>query len=357
LEGSTESVSPYGSLYFRIDDQMHTISAQCIIEASPCPLPTKLNNLTTPGTSLSLDWSPKGDVAAIMTYPNQAANEIGELYLFEPAKNEGHILARGEYESYLSWSPDGAWLAFSSKFSMHNSGYPEANELYVIRADGSELHALTTDLPGVKFSFAWVDSMNLAFTYARGNFEDLTNIQDIYSPESVYTANVNASQLAQIAQISNLSGIGIIGTVPILPDNQIVLRAVPVGDEKGRSKLYILDLTTTDLQEFTDTFPFWSPDGEWMVVIEGDDPLEMQSIVLMRGDGSEPREILPLPPFADSIILWSPDSQSFLLIETGEEQIIWFVPSTGSPRKINDLLGLAEGDEVLGLSWQHPTNP
>ncbi|GAB4580604.1 MAG: hypothetical protein Fur0022_33460 [Anaerolineales bacterium] len=357
LENTFESISPYGSLYFRLDDLMYSLSAQCIVEASPCPPPTKLSNLTTPGTSLPLEWSPKGDAAAIMTYPDQTAKEIGALYLFDPVKNEGHILARGEYESYLSWSPDGEWLAFSSKFTTHSSGYPEANELYVIRVDGSSLHALTPDLPGVKFSFAWVDAATLAFTYALGKFEDLSSAPNIYMPESIYTFDVNSHQLTLVTEFSNLYGLGLLGHVPGLPEHQILLDAFSVDDEGNASKLYTFDLTTTQTQAFSNTIPAWSPDGAWMIVIEGDDPLETRNIVLMRADGTELRKILPLPPFTDSIIVWSPDSQAFILIETGVEQVVWFVPITGSPRKINDVIELGKGQEILGLSWQPSLKP
>jgi Tol biopolymer transport system component len=94
------------------------------------------------------DWSPKGDWICFTS--NREDNDY-EIYLIRP---DGTGLKRLTHlpgnDGHSTWSPDGEWIAFSSgragfkdETALHPHNPQSYGEITVMRADGSEVTALT----------------------------------------------------------------------------------------------------------------------------------------------------------------------------------------------------------------------
>ncbi len=87
------------------------------------------------GIGGSLDWSPDGRYLLIVAGPP----EDKDIFRLDVDTGAVVRLTVGGNNNSPSYSPDGEWIVFNS---LRNNGQAD---LYVIRADGSELRQLTTD--------------------------------------------------------------------------------------------------------------------------------------------------------------------------------------------------------------------
>lgn len=103
-------------------------------------------------------WSPRGDRVAF----TRLVDKDYELYSVKPDGSDLQRLTNEpDNDAHGVWSPDGAWLAFSSarggfkdESVLHPyNGQPNA-DLYVMRADGSDVRQLT-DTPFEEGTVAW----------------------------------------------------------------------------------------------------------------------------------------------------------------------------------------------------------
>ena len=93
-------------------------------------------------------WSPKGDE---ISFSSDREDGDWEIYAIHP---DGTGLRRITHlpgnDAHSSWSPDGQWLAFATgmggfkdEMALHPHNPQSYGEIAVMRADGSDLHALT----------------------------------------------------------------------------------------------------------------------------------------------------------------------------------------------------------------------
>jgi Tol biopolymer transport system component len=94
------------------------------------------------------DWSPRGDW---ICFTSNRENKDYEIYVIRP---DGTGLKRLTHlpgnDAHSTWSPDGEWIAFSSgragfkdEVALHPHNPQSYGEITVMRADGSEITALT----------------------------------------------------------------------------------------------------------------------------------------------------------------------------------------------------------------------
>jgi TolB protein len=94
------------------------------------------------------DWSPKGDW---ICFTSNREDHDYEIYLIHPDGTGLKRLTRlPGNDAHSTWSPDGEWIAFSSgragfkdEMALHPHNPQSYGEITVMRADGSEITALT----------------------------------------------------------------------------------------------------------------------------------------------------------------------------------------------------------------------
>ena len=103
-------------------------------------------------------WSPKGDRIAFTRFTDSDY----ELYTIKPNGSDVRRLTnkRGN-DAHCAWSPDGEWLAFSSarggfkdEAALHPGNPQPYADIYVMRADGSDIRQLT-DTPFEEGTVSW----------------------------------------------------------------------------------------------------------------------------------------------------------------------------------------------------------
>lgn len=146
-----------------------------------------------------------------------------------------------QYDSHPGWSPDGNWIAFLSD-----------GDIYVVRPDGSDLHALT-DVGTFTNPLFWsLDGQALATVASPTLGQQLTTIDVTTGTVNYLTApslRVDPGKLAW-----SPDGAWIAFTT----QNQALYRVAATGGEPALIKSGI---------NFT---PDWSPDGKWLVIVARD---------------------------------------------------------------------------------------
>jgi Tol biopolymer transport system component len=107
------------------------------------------------GQQIAFSWSPTAN-AEIWVIPAQETSEIVQAT---------RITSDPMLDTFPAWSPDGQWIAFES-------GRSGNSEIYLMRPDGSDLHAITNH-PAIDTMPAWSpDGKQLVFVSTRdGNSE------------------------------------------------------------------------------------------------------------------------------------------------------------------------------------------
>ncbi len=110
--------------------------------------------------------SPDGTHAcmAVTTYSMKADESTSQLWLLSTDGRVQRRLTRGPKDADPQWSPDGRWIAFTSRRATKDGGALEDDaQLYVIAADGGEAERVTDHPTGVASPRWFPDSRRLAF--------------------------------------------------------------------------------------------------------------------------------------------------------------------------------------------------
>jgi len=114
----------------------------------------KIEFTTDEGTWISLDVSPDGKTIAFEL--------LGDIYTMPMARGEAKLIDGGmAFDSQPKFSPDGKWIAFLSD--------RDGNEnVWIMRADGSEAKQLSKDASGEFASPSWAPDGNYVFVSKAG---------------------------------------------------------------------------------------------------------------------------------------------------------------------------------------------
>lgn len=195
-------------------------------------------------------WSPDGQRIAFRSFRGSEANNQGKLFVatLDAGLNvtDLHQITGSDTDDQLAgWSPDGAWLLFTSAVRFSDAN--QEPDVFIARADGSQVRQLTTH-PAPDTNPVWSpDGQWIVFRSLRDGEPEL------------YTIHPDGSGLTNVSDSPR-----------------------------------------------PDTNASWSPDGAWLVYQTERDPTI--DLMLVRPDGTD-RHALTAHPAADFNPAWSPDGR------------------------------------------------
>lgn len=288
----------------------------------------------------------------------------GDIYLGDPETGQARLLVGGpESDGFAEMSRDGTKVVFGRDV-------PGGNDLYVVDADGSDLHKITDKTLVGATGGAWSADGG---TYYQSHVVDGVGVLDAYdvigdaapvriATNVLDTLAVRPPDGREIAFRTIVDGK--IGLSVVRPDGtgarSIVAPTIPAsvdmsfnelayspdgariyyqhGDADGCCQLWVMDADGTNDHRFIDSGEAWdglprvSPDGTsiafWHHLNDG----ASLRVTVARSDGTGPLvETGPVLP-DDGNWVWSPDSTKILMRPSSEtNQTAWFLDPAGGP--------------------------
>lgn len=224
-------------------------------------------------------------------------------------------------------------------FSWASSG--EDGDIFLINTDGTGLTPLTADAGDNVYTAFSPDGSTIAFTSNRsGNYE-------------LYMMRVDGSDVRRITTTPEQEE----RYMSWSPDgSRLVIEILDIDTaggnlEGGTTHLYLIDpdggnqLQLTDIEDLSDGFPDWSPDGEQIAfdrTVGLDTEAESSSIFIMNRDGTEVREV---HPDGDSP-RWSPDGSRLVF---GLEGNVYLIDPNGA--NLERLTQSGDGEDFGHATW------
>jgi TolB protein len=228
-----------------------------------------------------------------------------------------------------AWSPDGRRIAFKSRRNGNN-------ELYVMKADGSEETRLTNSFRVSEGQPSWSpDGTRLLYRKTPDN--PIVQDADIWQID-VDPANPNPRPVLERAGDERYPSYSPDGTkIVFRGDHDLV-------DHSGDEELYVMNADGTGIAQLTsnavfDSAPAFSPDGTKLAFESARDSGNalVLDIYVMNADGSDVRR-LTADPAHDEGPIWSPDGTKIAFTsERGGSSDIWLMKADGSGlRRLTD---------------------
>ena len=203
-------------------------------------------NITSDGFDKEgLDVSRDGRYAA---YVQRDSREQPRIVLYDLSSGAFRMLAKGDFQGSLCFSPDGTQLAFAQAEYM-NSGRQYYNDLYVLEIAGGRTARVSKGLRAQDPSFS-ADGKSLYFAASQGGACALGRL-DLTTRTCEYLTDFSDSCTYSHLKVS--------------PDGGKIALAAWTGD--GFSDVYIYDLARAEFQplfcdQAQELWPSWSQDGK-----------------------------------------------------------------------------------------------
>jgi len=193
-------------------------------------------------------WSPDGTrIAYVSTKDGET-----DIYVMDVASAAVTRLTHDpSWNGNPTWSPDGEWIMFdSSRDGTNRSPHNNFRNLFVVRADGTELRRVTSAL-GYNGAPSWAPSGKLvAFTSDRDGLYHL------------YTMNADGSDPRGLAPVGHIARWSPDGARVLFPATER-----PTDDPDAVTHVYTMSIDGRELRQVTDgddQMPDWTHDGGWI---------------------------------------------------------------------------------------------
>jgi serine/threonine protein kinase len=277
---------------------------------------------------------PAGFREVIVFSSHRGGIHDSQVYIMNPDGSEQTQLVASRGHSWgPRLSPDGTLLMFSSVAPGEHSSHDATgggttgsgnHEIYLGASDGTGLTKLTEQ---TSWDNGWTftpDGTRIAFTSDRndGNWE-------------IYTMALDGSD---VQRLTNDPGED--GWPSWTPDGEQVVFA---SNRTGNWEIHIMNADGSDVRQLTsipekyDTYPFVSPDGQWVVFSSQVEASREGEIYLMRIDGTD------LTRLTNTVALnyapsWSPDGSKIVFVSDrdGNENIFTMNPDGSDQQRLTD---------------------
>jgi TolB protein len=294
------------------------------------------------------EWSPNWRELALARV--RSADCRSQIYVVNADGSERRWLTRSPHrDGDLAWSPDGRRIAFVRIRGHLNGHFGGRADIYVVNADGNELHRLAHGIapalqagapsPGFASHPAWSpDGRRIAFVSNRDGNHD------------IFVVNADGGGLRNLTRSrrkrNRLEWWGPDGPRWSPDGREIAFRS----DRDGNDEIYVVNADGTELRRLThnsksDGGPLWSPDGRRILFWRSSQGYGFRGDVwVMNADGSAQRNLTrsATHPFAtDSWPAWSPDGRKILFVSDRDRNgEIYVMNADGSEeRKLTELNG------------------
>jgi TolB protein len=189
------------------------------------------------GNVISPTFSPDGKK---ILFANRAAEGPTSLWTVDATGENSDLLYSGPNTIVaVDWSPVGNRIAFAMAVEQ-----PDAYEIFIMNADGSDVRQLTRNLPGIGGSIDWSPDGKSLLIYA-----------GVPGDKNIFLVNVDAETAAQ------LTNGGSNGSAVFSPDGQwIAFNSLRNNDQ---ADIFIMRPDGSDLRQVTtDPEPDWQPQWE-----------------------------------------------------------------------------------------------
>ena len=338
-----------------------TLSPTSTLTLTPNPTSTPLPTQTPTSTPTpTLMPTPTGSGMGKLAYIKETKLENSEfsvtnVYIYDFATQTEIQVTNNKKDSIgffyqnINWSPDGTHLLFSAHTHTYNYGQREIwnSMIFTMNSDGSNVQKVTM-YPQLVGNYqgkyivddnrpSFITSDQILFLSNRKNLQNF-----LWEPLKPYIVNTTTMEITSpfttYLKVEYLS---------MSPDQtKIVLMA-----DDGDSEIYISDLsdngkvTQITKNTFSDRFPTYSPDGEWIAFhSDRDGNIELY---VMRSDGSEVTRVTSNAA-EDGTASWSPDGKwlAFYSDQTGTAEA--FIQNINTGERIQITNG---GDPVSYVRW------
>jgi dipeptidyl aminopeptidase/acylaminoacyl peptidase len=197
-----------------------------------------------------------------------------------------------------SWSPDGSLIAFDGA-RKETAGWPN---IYVMRADGTEIHRLTRQRRGAyRWNPVWSpDGHKIMFE----RFAQPAYVGANLTLIDLYTINPDGTGQQKLARVRNEGSH--CACAVWSPDGTKI--AYEAKGENGKPDIYVIDADGSHRKQLThhrarDENPDWSPDGT-QIAFYSERPGNAE-IYVMNADGSQQKRVTH-DPWYDQAVRWEP---------------------------------------------------
>jgi TolB protein len=190
------------------------------------------------GNVISPTFSPDGKK---ILFANRAGEGPTSLWTVDETGENSDLLYSGPNTIVaVDWSPVGDRIAFAMAVDQ-----PDAYEIFIMNADGSDVRQLTRNLPGIGGSIDWSPDGKSLLIYAGPP-----------GGKNIFLVNVDAETAAQLT-----NGGGSNGSATFSPDGQwIAFNSLRNNDQ---ADIFIMRPDGSDLRQVTsDPEPDWQPQWE-----------------------------------------------------------------------------------------------
>jgi Tol biopolymer transport system component len=209
------------------------------------------------------------------------------------------VLASTDFsETGPTWSPDGQWIAYDK-----SPIPPVFDQIWVMRADGSDQHALTA-VGTTDWSASW-SPLGDDIAFLRRSSDAVCNVW-LMSPSGHHQRDLTgdfADDCGEAGTSFQREG----STGPDWsPDGTHVVYS---SNKSGNDEIYVIDVATRHVDQVThnparDVSPSWSSNGRWIVFESDRDG--RNELFKIHPDGSAERQLTDAPTGYDGQPDWAP---------------------------------------------------